>query len=980
MALHHPSKRLKAGSSDCAGPNPSPPQSRQAINADTNALLSPSFKSVRPSAMRGDPVGRFKAEKWFNDTNKDASCMKDVSFLDEDPPFYINRQPSSGGNSVRAVRSDGSPLDRTNLGPSTGPTRDLLARMESSESNSEDFRSVIDDLTIQNKKLKRKLKKYEKLHCSHLQEEKLFEVRIHGLAAHRKRELEETLRSFASSIKEASPQSPRDQPDSLQNLIPGDPLASLRKLSSSSTSNSKPIDSAYASMSGQTGLSLSQLQDRNKQERPGQATQSKQQNVNSYLHDIPEPLMPNHSMAMSERSKSKLVVKKLEQIFTGKGAASRRHPQSHQQQEVSQSAAQADQKHRGRPAAREGKREARILPEDTELQVDPMGEANLAAKLSRSSNDGSDSARNTQASRDNSPEQRPTRPLDLDLHRAQIPSDNMEYIRHLGLASQTSPSDKISEDVGWLPLNLLISMAQLHTLNVTLEYIRHAVTDDSAKFELSADGTKLRWQGGTEGTRMSSDSGDSEDISKWKSAETSHSASKRGSFAELSEAQEPNSALPALASESSAAPETGAKRRPVFLGQANDGSKFHYKPLFFHAEPSEEEDDDSAPSTQNSSSDWRENATGLNSGLNSGSHGLRESEARLRLQNQGNGPIIFYYKARFCTDLSRDFNGAMIHEDAYVRYTESPVGCSPATSSEHEDEDNKLNRANMDTEESMEVDIDSNKTNRSALDLEDLKSSISDCASSPRPMDMEASGLGGILPKDNFVVKVQVLHGKKFKGRGSRKQSSFSSGRVNTRRELHKLARRNIDVFRAESRIMPRSRPPSAPRTEIISAVKRDLPPSSLPPPSYNFSTSDYDDDEGDDEKHGSILQGRVHHVPPRSSVDNAVSSRPADFFIGSSSEETKESSCVSGSDDDSSIDLLAHARVLDPVTIAAQEREFDNNAPQSSAQHLPPSSAAATVGEQSGHTGQKVARMSESDVDSMSVEGDGSSESGQSS
>ena len=42
--------------------------------------------------------------------------------------------------------------------------------MDISSSNSEDFRSVIDDLTVQNQKLKKKLKKYERIHCSHLQD------------------------------------------------------------------------------------------------------------------------------------------------------------------------------------------------------------------------------------------------------------------------------------------------------------------------------------------------------------------------------------------------------------------------------------------------------------------------------------------------------------------------------------------------------------------------------------------------------------------------------------------------------------------------------------------------------------------------------------------------------------------------------------------------------------------------------------------
>ena len=983
--LQHPSKRLKAGQhhytgiSNLSSPMTKHIQTREQKDAGVTALLSPLITSGRPSSMRGDPVGRFKAEKWFDETNKDASGMRDVPFLDDDPPFYINRQPSSDVGSACAVRCDGSPINLSNLGPSTAPTRSLLARMESSENNSEDFRSVIDDLTIQNNKLKRKLKKYEKLHCSHLQDEKLFEVRVHSLTAHRKRELEETLRSFASIIDEDSPPRPLVQPTGLQHLAPADPPA-LHKPSSSSTSNSKPIDSAYASMSGQTGMSQPQMQDQNKPDVRGYTPHIKQQKVKSYLHDIPETLMPKHSMAMSDRSKSKIVVKRLEQIFTGKGAASRRHNQSHQQQEVSQSAAQADRtrlKARGRPTTKEGIREARILHDDTHLHVDSMSEANLAAQISRSSNDGEDSTRNTQASRDTSPEQRPTRPLDLDLHRAQVPSDNIDYIRHLGLAAH---ADQTSKDDEWVYLNLLISMAQLHTLNVTPEFIRHAIADVSSQFELSADGTKIRWQGGTEGTRMSSDSEESEGVAKWKSTETSHSASKQGSFADLSEVQEPNSALPNLASESSAVPEAGAKRRPVTFGQHNDGGRFHYKPLFFHTAPSEEDEDDSVPPTENSSTDWRENATGLISGLNSGSHGLRETEARLRKKNQGNGPIIFYNKARFCTDLSGDPSGAMIDEDTYQRFTQDPVGVSPATPSEYGDEPTDLSI--VDREELMELDLKSSQTTRSALDLEDLKSSISDCASLPGPMDMEVSGLGGIQPEDNFVIRVQMRHGGIITTRGSCKSSPFLSLREQIHRMLHRLPQRNLDVFREENQDIPRSQPPPPLKTEIISAVKRNLPPSSLPPPSYNFSPSDYDDDEYEDDRNDINPYENPCFASPRHSGGVVLEPRPTDFFIGTSSEESKESSYTSassGSDSDSSIDLLAHARVLDPDTIAAREREFDDNGPLPSAKPLASSSSAVTAGGASRHAIQKPIGSGESDVDSMSVDGIGLSELGKS-
>ena len=1025
-------------------PHPRPSVRRFSDSSDPRPSKRAKTATVRQHEAIG---GRAKAERWFNDTNNNASRTKDGPYLDseshlhvpmfrhlahlllDDPPFYLNNKTYSGGNSACAVRSDGSSFNPSNLGPPTAPTRSLLAQMEANERNSEDFRAVIDDLTIQNRRLRKKLKQYERLHGSHLQEEKLFEVRIYGLAAHRKRELEEILRSFASS----SEVSPETSLFNLGNIKASAPALANHKPSSSSTSYSKVskvIDSAYASMSGQTGVSQKQSQDHPQTDSQAQS-HSKQQNVKSYLHDIPETLLPKHSLAMSERAKSKLVVKRLEQIFTGRRAAGR-HNQSHQQQKVSHSAAQADRirlETRGRkfPAIREGVREARILPKNAELEVDSLSKANLATQesqqtaesrgrrplkegmrearillgcaesqidsssetnltgqQSRQSTDGEDSrSRDPRISRDVTPSQRPTRPLDLDLHRAQVPSDNIEYIRHLGLTSPTTTLDVDRDSSnGWVFLNLLTSMAQLHTLSVTPEFIRHAVADVSSKFELSTDGTKVRWQGGTDGTKMSSDSDESDEAGNWKSTDPSVSVSKRGSLpdipsrAGLEKFREPNSALPVPTVGLLAAPEVGAKRRPVYLEYPNGMDNFQYKPLFFHGATSEDDDDDDSVHGTNSASSFNpmESATGLNSS----SHGIRELEVKLRKQNRENGPIIFYNKARFCTDLSGDTSGATHDESAYCRYMQEPIGCF-----QHADDD-KLDESESDyvpdggdVIESMDLDISSTITARSALDLEDLKSSTSD-PSTTSPIPMEVSGLGGIQPEENFMVKVQVRHGGRKK-RGSRAESPFSSPCSQIRRLLHSIPRESINSFR-EAKDIPRSHPDHGPiKSEIISTVKTDMPPSSLPPPSYvrlPFSSSESSDGDDENENEDEDCSVNYYIEKPRasakSSVEDLVDPRPAKLFLGSSSDGSKESSYVStssGSDDDSSIDFLANARVLDPDTIAAQEREFEINIVQ---QPAPIGSVAVTVGEPTSSDSEspRIAET-ESDVDSMSVDGD---------
>ena len=1044
MGLHSSSKLGKDRALDCIQFQMLPQHSRPSLlHTSDSSDPRPSKRAKIAAGRQHEAIGRrARAERWFNNTNNNASATKDVPYLDsephlhfsmlrhlthllsDDPPFYLNEKTYSGGESACAVHSDGSSFNLSNIGQPTAPTRSLLAQMEANESNSEDFRGVIDDLTIQNKKLMKKLKQYERLHCSHLQEEKLFEVRIHGLAARRKRELEEILRSFASSAEE----SPETSLFNVECSKVSAPALTTHKPSSCSTScskGSKPIDSAYASMSGQVGVSQKQLRDHPQNKRQAQS-HSKQRKVKSYLDDIPETLVPKNSLAMSERAKSRLVVRRLEQIFTGRRAALG-HNQSYQQQEISQSAARADRirlEARGLkfPPIREGVREARILPNNAELKVDALSEANLAAQQSqgtvesrgrdrrkegmrearillgcadspvdsssetnltgqqsRQSTDGEDSrCRDPRASRGVTPDQRPTRPIDLDLHRAQVPSDNIEYIRHLGLASPTATSDvKSGSDDGWIFLNLLTSLAQLHTLNVTPEFVRNAVANVSSKFELSTDGTKVRWQGGTDGTKMSSDSDESGDSGNWKSTDTSVSVNKRASLADISSRaspknrQEPHSALPVSTMGLHAAPEVGAKPRPVYLEQPNDVDRFHYKSLFFHGAASE--NDDASAHATNSVSEFDPMET--STGLTSGSHGIRESEVKLRKHNRENGPIIFYNKARFCTDLSGDSSGAMHDEAAYSRYTQEPIGCLEHTDVEKLDESESDHVPHGDIViESMDLDMGGTLTPRSALNLEDLDSSISDL-SATSPIPMEVSGLGGIQPEDNFMVKVQVRHAGR-KGRGSHAQSPFSSPRSQIRRLLHSIPRGSTNTFR-EAKDIPRSQPTrSTMKCEIISTVKTDMPPSSLPPPSYvcrPFSSSGSDDGDDEDEE-GNI--DYYHCARPRvsakSSVEDLADPRPANLFLGSSSEESNESSYLStssGSEDDSSIDFLANARVLDPDTIAAQEREFEVNCVQQPARA---DSIAATLGRPTiSDFGPLRKGKTESDVDSMSVDGD---------
>ncbi|KAK2666926.1 Frequency clock protein, partial [Fusarium oxysporum f. sp. vasinfectum] len=120
------------------------------------------------------------------------------------------------------------------------------------------------------------------------------------------------------------------------------------------------------------------------------------------------------------------------------------------------------------------------------------------------------------------PKQRPTRPCDLDPDRAQIPSENMNYIRHLDLLppdllpGQQSIQDVHLDAEGWVSLNLLYNLAQLHLINVTPDLVRSAVLEISTKLQLSPDGHKIRWRGGSKDTKFSSHSSGYDSQESWR--------------------------------------------------------------------------------------------------------------------------------------------------------------------------------------------------------------------------------------------------------------------------------------------------------------------------------------------------------------------------------------------------------------------------------------------------------------------------------
>jgi hypothetical protein len=827
----------------------------------------------------------------------------------------------------------------------TVPNRPGMARRDTDNSSTQEFRSVIDDLTIANKKLKQKLRKYEKIYDAHLQDEKLFEVRFHGLPDHKKKELEEQLRKFAADLD--------GSPDA--GFTPG---AYAPPQKSTHSQIPRVAESGYASMSasGQNSTSAAPGQENERSIMSTTQYNQQQQSIHSYLHDIPAGLLPKRSAPMTEKSKKKLVVRRLEQIFAGKSSVPGSHPQPMQQEEVAQSAAMADRQAKeatGQRSRLEGLREARIMPlqseEDENTMFTPVGI--LPRHTSHVVSDH-------ELAGYGSPDQRPTRPLDLDPYRAQVPTENIQYIRHLGF----TPPDIITgetpeEGHGWLYLNLLINMAQLHTINVTPDFVKDAVSEFSSKFELSKDGRKIRWRGDQDVDMGSSNNSPSQ------------FGNSPYEVVPTSPIKRPKMGDHLVSSESIHQLDQQTRRIARALKKEEQG-KFAYTPLFFHKDDSDDEDDyyDLNRSSSNNSP-----FPVLSRGDSSAFVGLGMQSSFEQKTRRDDGPIIFYNKAKFCTDLSGDRRGFSASDPTHYKdYPSQPLG----TTIKHASSTQRISDiseprgplANSPTGAEMK---ENERTSSSESELGFSPEALrNDTSSEEREiMDFEASGLGGVHPDDNFSIKV----------RRSQTQTAPSWSARAERHKANHYPKGILDALREQPLLegeQPRNQP-NVIRTELVSAYQKFLPSSTLPPPSYMpfgslSSCPDDSDDDSDvssgpsstesdnEEQPGPATQLQLLNIaaPTRVGPTYTVNAgnehtSPSALFKSSSEEEDHDDSDDDDSDDDDSddesVDFLATARKLDPKSVLASEREYDAVVAERFAEEIPAGSSAATAGGGSG-------------------------------
>lgn len=180
------------------------------------------------------------ADDWFVQSNNDG--RGDIrAFADNDPPFYI-----SGSSSSEPGEQQQQGLRQNLAGDSTKRTHQMNGVLQlGDDRNTKDLGSIINDLTIRNKRLRRRLQRYKKQYTSRdsFNDRKLFEVRVHRLGTEEKRELEEMLYNFVSSL-------PNRQEFTTQKSGCRCHRPNLKHYETASSQASLHVsDSAYASMS-----------------------------------------------------------------------------------------------------------------------------------------------------------------------------------------------------------------------------------------------------------------------------------------------------------------------------------------------------------------------------------------------------------------------------------------------------------------------------------------------------------------------------------------------------------------------------------------------------------------------------------------------------------------------------------------------------------------------------------------------------------
>ncbi|KAL9596189.1 MAG: hypothetical protein Q9219_005975 [cf. Caloplaca sp. 3 TL-2023] len=652
------------------------------------------------------------SEDWYGRLNEVGPDVAFAPFVNDDPPFYLRRRLSeaSSTHAVQTDRLSSRPAQSSQPAPLS---RSLLSQLALGDHDPDTYREVIDDLTVQNKKLKKKLKKYEKSRFSRLEHDGLFEVRVLNLSLEKKQELESILQDFASTIC-----SSQSKPSSVMAGLGSIHEARIRKMEQNpiprSSPHTKVLDSAYASTD--TGATIKAIS--GSSDRP--VSTSHEPIISSAGHDQHPPnqgvfqgMELRSAPIVSDRAKQQLVVDRLEELFLhgdNRGQpfdADRIHAHalhlgvSHEDFLVTSSTGIAKTEVQTNQSFRMSTDTSRInrsnLPQmDSQQTRNTTGLYQLPKLLQH---------------------------VDKPLLESQI--DNLRYLRHLGIASPVAGSS-LELLYEWVYLNILINLAQLHTLNVTPEFVRQAIQSISNRLILSKDGRKVRWQGGLQHTMVSTDGpGDSSATS---------SPTPIPTLAQYLHKEE----LPQDITRPGASDNQPPRDK---IAHQLLTTPLHYKPLFAHSYRRHEQFSCRSSKTSDGSVSAAE-------AVSTASYAPRE------IVNVSNGPLVFFDGDPFFLDLSAD--PVETDHTGYSSYTAvclQPFGHEASPLEVHHD---------YIRQQPLQPDLvlENKEHETQGLSLYIDKGDVSTPLDEPEeslPIPFQASGIGGVQLEDNISIDVTLL-------------------------------------------------------------------------------------------------------------------------------------------------------------------------------------------------------------------------------
>ncbi|KAI4141477.1 MAG: hypothetical protein L6R39_005315, partial [Caloplaca ligustica] len=582
-------------------------------------------------------------------------------------PWQASR---SGGDesSLRIIQSEPA-SSRPGQGSQPPPlSHSLLSQLELGENDPNTFREIVDDLTVQNKKLKRQLRRYERMHTNRLEHDGLLEVRTRNLSMERKQELEAILQKYASTIQPSQHKSVHTA-----EFYDGD------KPTAFPSPCFKPQDSAYASGST-TGGTVKRTPARPghfRNRTRGQEDTAAEHVLQATSYGTPQAACAPNVTWLSYRSKQEQVVRRLEELFL--------------RDEVDDAALNAVNNRDADPRQLRGRLEG---PESSNARPSP---------------------------------------------------NSLRYLRHIGVVQPNAGSSLHLQDE-WIYLNLVINIAQLHTLNVTPEFVRQAIRSISGRLVLSEDEQKVRWRAHVDPTAVSPDKPDYKPATGG-APQVASSRSTSSDQPQLEAGDARTSQTQALQQDWISGFEgvQTSKRAETLTALApgkTPTSRPHYKPLFAHPK---------GPSKRSHHRSHDGSTDSSNAPSDIGEEGLDPTS----------GPLVFFDRSPFFLDLSADaMDVDRVTAASYASTTAEPLGGTKSSHGAHPvDEMKQVFASASASRGSSRNDKDSLSCPNQPLPLfiHDASPNAPDNASNQRRhIQLEASGIGSIQLDDNFAIDVET--------------------------------------------------------------------------------------------------------------------------------------------------------------------------------------------------------------------------------